>query len=40
MGRSGAMAFSRIMGLLLAAVAVNFILRGIAQAIPMYGLLP
>jgi multiple antibiotic resistance protein len=40
MGRSGAMAFSRIMGLLLAAVAVNFILRGIAQAIPMYNLLP
>jgi multiple antibiotic resistance protein len=40
MGRSGAMAFSRIMGLLLAAVAVNFILRGIAQAIPMYGLAP
>ena len=40
MGRSGAMAFSRIMGLLLAAVAVNFILTGIAQAIPMYGLLP
>jgi multiple antibiotic resistance protein len=40
MGRSGTMAFSRIMGLLLAAVAVNFILRGIAQAIPMYGLLP
>jgi multiple antibiotic resistance protein len=40
MGRSGAMAFSRIMGLLLAAVAVNFMLTGIAQAIPMYGLLP
>jgi multiple antibiotic resistance protein len=40
MGRSGAMAFSRIMGLLLAAVAVNFVLRGIAQAIPMYGILP
>lgn len=40
MGRSGAMAFSRIMGLLLAAVAVNFIMRGIAQAIPMYGLAP
>ncbi|MBI0582645.1 MAG: MarC family protein [Methanomassiliicoccus sp.] len=40
MGRSGAMAFSRIMGLLLAAVAVNFILTGISQAIPIYGLLP
>ncbi|OPX58909.1 MAG: hypothetical protein A4E29_01428 [Methanomassiliicoccales archaeon PtaB.Bin134] len=38
MGKSGAMAFSRIMGLLLAAVAVNFILSGIAQAIPVYGL--
>lgn len=40
MGKSGAMAFSRIMGLLLAAVAINFVLRGIAQAIPLYGLLP
>jgi multiple antibiotic resistance protein len=40
MGRSGAMAFSRIMGLLLAAVAINFVLRGIAQAIPLYGLMP
>lgn len=40
MGKSGAMAFSRIMGLLLAAVAVNFVLRGIAQAIPMYNILP
>jgi multiple antibiotic resistance protein len=38
MGRSGAMAFSRIMGLLLAAVAVSFVLQGIAQAIPMYGI--
>lgn len=40
MGKSGAMAFSRIMGLLLAAVAINFVLRGIAQAIPLYGILP
>jgi multiple antibiotic resistance protein len=40
MGKSGAMAFSRIMGLLLAAVAINFVLRGISQAIPLYGLLP
>ncbi len=38
MGKSGAMAFSRIMGLLLAAVAVNYILSGLAQAIPAYGL--
>lgn len=40
MGRSGAKAFSRIMGLLLAAVAVNFILSGLAQALPLYGLVP
>jgi len=40
MGRTGAMAFSRIMGLLLAAVAVNFVLSGIAQAIPLYGIFP
>jgi multiple antibiotic resistance protein len=40
MGKSGAMAFSRIMGLLLAAVAINFVLRGFAQAIPLYGILP
>jgi len=40
MGKSGAMAFSRIMGLLLAAVAINFVLRGITQAIPLYGILP
>jgi len=33
MGRSGTMAFSRIMGLVLAAVAVQFILEGIFQAI-------
>lgn len=40
MGRSGAMAFSRIMGLLLAAVAINFVLQGISQAIPLYDLRP
>jgi multiple antibiotic resistance protein len=33
MGRSGALAFSRIMGLLLAAVAVSFIMSGIFQAV-------
>jgi len=33
MGRSGAMAFSRIMGLLLAAVAIEFILSGTLQVI-------
>ncbi len=37
MGKSGAMAFSRIMGLLLAAVAVNFVLSGVFQAITEYG---
>jgi multiple antibiotic resistance protein len=43
MGRSGAMAFSRIMGLLLAAVAISFILNGIFQAVDAAiksGLLP
>ncbi len=35
MGRSGALAFSRIMGLLLSAVAVSFILGGIQGAIPI-----
>jgi multiple antibiotic resistance protein len=40
MGKSGAMAFSRIMGLLLAAVAINFVLPGFAPAIPLYGILP
>jgi len=36
MGRSGALAFSRIMGLLLAAVAVSFVLSGVGQAIHDY----
>ncbi|MEA3199687.1 MAG: multiple antibiotic resistance protein [Thermoplasmata archaeon] len=34
LGRSGLQVFTRIMGLLLAAVAVQFILNGIAQALP------
>ena len=38
MGRSGALAISRIMGLLLAAVAVNFVLSGMFQAIRDAGL--
>jgi len=38
MGRSGANAFSRIMGLLLSAVAVNIVLTGIAGALPLYGI--
>ena len=38
MGRSGTMAFSRIMGLVLAAVAVQFILEGIFQAVRDSGL--
>ena len=33
LGRSGALAFSRIMGLLLAAVAVSFIMSGIFEAV-------
>ena len=33
MGRSGALAFSRIMGLLLAAVAVSFVMSGIFEAV-------
>ncbi len=33
MGRGGALAFSRIMGLLLAAVAVSFVMSGIFQAV-------
>jgi multiple antibiotic resistance protein len=33
MGRSGAMAFSRIMGLLLAAVAVEFVISGVLQVV-------
>ncbi len=35
MGKSGAMAFSRIMGLLLSAVAISFVLGGIQGAIPI-----
>jgi multiple antibiotic resistance protein len=34
MGRSGAMAFTRIMGLLLSAVAVTFVLSGVEGALP------
>ncbi|HUT27898.1 MAG TPA: MarC family protein [Methanomassiliicoccales archaeon] len=33
MGRSGAMAFTRIMGLLLAAIAVEFIISGVFEAV-------
>ncbi|MGD1060523.1 MAG: NAAT family transporter [Methanomassiliicoccales archaeon] len=36
MGRMGAAAFSRIMGLLLAAVAVEFIISGILQIVQSY----
>lgn len=39
MGRSGAMAFSRVMGLLLAAVAISFMLSGVFQAIRDAGFL-
>lgn len=34
MGRSGLMVFTRIMGLLLAALAVQFVVTGISQALP------
>lgn len=34
MGRSGLMVFTRIMGLLLAALAVQFVVTGLAQAFP------
>lgn len=40
MGRTGTIAFGRIMGLLLAAVGVQFILDGILQAARDQGLLP
>jgi multiple antibiotic resistance protein len=36
MGRSGALAFSRIIGLLLAAVAVSFVMSGIFEAVDAY----
>jgi len=36
MGKSGAMAFTRIMGLLLAAMAVEFILSGTFEAVSHY----
>ncbi len=37
MGRSGLQVFTRVMGLLLAAVAVQFILNGLSQALPGLG---
>lgn len=40
MGRSGLQVFTRIMGLLLAATAVQFILNGLAQALPGLGVPP
>lgn len=40
MGRTGTIAFGRIMGLLLAAVGVQFVLDGIVQAARDQGLLP
>ena len=36
MGRGGALAFSRIMGLLLAAVAVSFVMSGIFEAVDAF----
>jgi multiple antibiotic resistance protein len=36
MGRSGAAAFGRIIGLLLAAVAVGFVLNGVFDAVTLY----
>ena len=36
MGRSGAAAFGRIMGLLLAAVAVGFVMNGVFDAVTIY----
>lgn len=34
MGRSGLMVFTRVMGLILAALAVQFIINGLSQALP------
>jgi multiple antibiotic resistance protein len=34
MGRSGLMVFTRIMGLILAALAVQFVVTGVSQALP------
>ena len=36
MGKSGTMAFTRIMGLLLAAMAVEFVLSGSFEAVSNY----
>mgnify|MGYP001766377683 CR=1 FL=1 len=40
MGRMGALAFSRIMGLILAAMAVQFILNGLVGFLVMEGIIP
>lgn len=39
MGRSGLMVFTRIMGLILAALAVQFVVTGLTQALPGLGAL-